>query len=258
MRYKISFEYNGLGFSGSQVQKNERTIQGELIKALCTLTRNKNTQVIMSGRTDSKVSALNQTAHFCTETEIKDKNKFLISLNSILPDEIRVFKLENIVASFHAQKSAKYRHYQYKINNSLFKKSVFDINVYHTRQKLNIERMRKALEYIKGEHDFSAFKSVSDNPSKICIIYYANIKRYGEYILIDIIGNRFLYNMVRAIVGTLFLIETKNLNPSYMEFVLNSKKRENAGANTDPVGLTLIKTGYDDPVSYINELNERQ
>ena len=219
------------------MQKNEITVQSELTYALCTLTKNINTKVILAGRTDAKVSAKNQAAHFDSSFEIKDKIKFLISLNALLPKSIRVFEIES-VASFHAQKSATYRHYQYKINNSPYKNSVFDLNVYHTRQKLNTERMNQAISFIKGEHDFSAFKSVSDNPSNV--------------------GNRFLYNMVRAIVGTLFLIESKDLTPFFMKDVLESKQRKNAGANIDAIGLTLIKTGYDNPLEYIKNLNERQ
>lgn len=247
----------GSKFFGSQIQKIEPTVQGELLKAICTLTRNKNTKIVMSGRTDRGVSAYWQVAHFDSEFIINDKNKFLISLNSILPDGIRVFDIENIVASFHAQKFATYRHYRYKINNSI-QGSVFDLNAYHTRLKLDIQKMNEALKYILGEHDFSAFRSVSDNPAKICNIYYAKCRKDAEYILIDIVGNRFLYNMVRAIVGTLFYIESKNLNPSYMKQVLDSKKRELAGANVEPCGLTLIKVGYDDFENYVNKLNERQ
>lgn len=244
----------GFGFLGSQIQKEEPTIQGELEKAISTLTKKK-TKVYMSGRTDANVSAKCQTAHF-DAVEIADENKFLIKLNSILPEKIRVFEIEPVVASFHAQKQATYRHYQYKINNSLFKKSVFDVNVIHTRLKLNVERMNEAINHLVGEFDFSSFKSISDNPSKICTIYYANVKKDMEYILIDIVGNRFLYNMVRAIAGTLILIESKNLNSNFMKEVLNSKERKMAGANLDAKGLTLIKTGYDDPILYVNNLRK--
>lgn len=256
IRYKISFEYLGADFSGSQFQKNASTVQGELLKAICTLTKNNSTKVIMAGRTDAKVSAKCQTAHFDSSFCIEDKNKFLISLNAILPDGIRVFEIIESVASFHAQKSATYRHYQYKINNSL-SGSVFDQNVFHTRMKLSHSRMQEAINHLVGEFDFSAFRSVSDNPQRVCKIYHANVKKETDYILIDIVGNRFLYNMVRAIVGTLILIESKNLNPDFMKKVLESKERKNAGANASPLGLTLIKTGYDDPVNYVNKLNER-
>lgn len=242
---------------GSQIQKQEPTVQGELTKAIRTLTKDKSTKIIMSGRTDRGVSAYCQTAHFDSCFELSDKNKFLISLNSILPDGVKVFEIENIVASFHAQKSATYRHYRYVINNSI-KGSVFDLNAYPTRMKLNVERMKVALNYIKGEHDFSAFRSKSDNPARICNIYYVNVRRDKDYILIDIIGNRFLYNMVRAIVGTLLLIESKNLESSYMNEVLNSKERKNAGGNLPSVGLTLVKVGYDDISEYLKKLNERQ
>ncbi len=256
-RYKISFEYLGSKFFGSQIQKNGITVQGELEKAICTLTKNKNAKIIMSGRTDRNVSALCQTAHFDIYGEIDNPNKFLTSLNALTGKYIRVFEIENVAISFHAQKSATYRHYRYKIDNSA-EKNVFCLNSFHTRQKLDIERINKALEYIKGKHDFSAFKSVSDNPSKICIIYYAKAKKQKsdntEYVLIDIVGNRFLYNMVRAIVGTIILMESKGFEPSFIRDVLESKTRKNAGANIDGIGLTLIKTGYDDPIEYVNNL----
>ena len=109
----------------------------------------------MAGRTDAKVSAENQSAHFDCEFEINDASKFLNSLNAILPDSIRVFQIES-VASFHAQKSATYRHYRYKINNSPYKKSVFDVNAFHTRQKFDIKRMNEALSFI-----LCSFHSVS-------------------------------------------------------------------------------------------------
>lgn len=257
MRYLISFEYLGSEFLGSQIQKQDPTVQGELTKAICTLTKNKNTKIVMSGRCDRGVSAYHHTAHFDSDFIISDKNKFLISLNAILPDSLKVFEIESIVASLHAQKSATYRHYRYKINNSL-SGSAFDLNAYPNRMKVNIERMQVSLNHILGEHDFSAFRSVSDNPARVCKIYFANVRRDMDYILIDIIGNRFLYNMVRAIVGTLLLIESKNLNSDYMKEVLESKERKMAGANVPACGLTLIKVGYDNPIDYVKKLNERQ
>ena len=245
----------GEAFYGSQIQKESPTVQGELIKAICTLTKNKDTKVTMSGRTDRHVSAKHQVAHF-DSNKIEDEKKFLISLNSILPDGIRVFEIESIVASFHAQKQATYRHYQYKINNSLFKASVFDKNVFHTRLKLNLDRMQEAINHLVGEHDFSSFKSVSDNPSKICNIYLAKITQDSEYILIDIIGNRFLYNMIRTIVGQLLLIERNNLNPSTMDEVLKSKDRTKAAQVAKAEGLTLMYVGYDNVETYINEFTK--
>jgi len=257
-RYLISFEYEGRNFFGSQSQPDKRTVQDELNKAICTLTK-ENTKIIMAGRLDRGVSAKCHTAHFDTLSKIDD-SRFLNSLNAILPPDISVFKIEIKDEAFHAQKSAKFRHYRYIIRNS-FIKPVFDKNVLFIRKPLNVELMNKALQNLLGEHDFSAFKSVSDNPSTICNIYFANIVEKpvenggGKYLEINIIGNRFLYNMVRAITGTLLMIEKDNMPASKMKEILKSKNRALAGHNVEPYGLMLIKTGYEDPVNYIKTIN---
>lgn len=265
LRYLISFEYEGRNFFGSQKQPDKRTVQEEIDKAICTLTK-ENTKIIMAGRLDRGVNARCHTAHFDTLYQINSKQdefKFLNSLNAILPPDISVFKIENKDKAFHAQKSATFRHYRYIIRNSLIK-PVFNKNVLFIRKPLNVELMDKAIKHLVGEHDFSAFKSVSDNPSTVCNIYFANVSKKkinnnveGNYIEIDIIGNRFLYNMVRAIVGTLLMIEQDNKNPSKMEEILNSKDRVQAGHNVEPFGLTLIKTGYENPDDYIKKIEKQ-
>ncbi len=184
-----------------------------------------------------------QVVHFETEKEI-EKYKFLYSLNSLLPKGISVLKIQKVNNRFHAQKDSAYKHYQYLIRNSGCE-NVFDVNCLHVRQKLDIERINEALSFIKGEHDFSAFKTSSENPAKVCNIYEARASKKGDLIKIDIVGDRFLYNMVRTIVGTLLLIEKDNLKPSAMKEILNSKDRTKAGSTADAVGLTLVKVGYD-------------
>ena len=105
--------------------------------------------------------------------------------------------------------------------------------------------MQKSLNYLLGEHDFSSFKSSGTlNPSKVCFIYDAKASRAGDKVTIDIIGNRFLYNMVRAIVGTLLEIEGHNLPAEHMKDVLEAKDRRKAGQNVIPYGLTLLKVEY--------------
>lgn len=257
-RCLISFEYEGRNFFGSQKQPDKRTVQEELNKAICTLIKNNNTKIIMAGRLDRGVSAKCHTAHFDTETLIEDEFKFLNSLNAILGDDIAAFEISKVDDDFHAQKSATFRHYRYIIKNS-FVKPVFNKNVLFVKKPLDFELMNKTISKIEGEHDFSAFKSNSDNPSTVCKIYFAKVTRRtlqgepGCYLDIDIVGNRFLYNMVRAIVGTLLMIEKDKLNPEIMEEIINSKNRALAGHNVEPYGLTLIKTGYKDPQEYINK-----
>ena len=111
-RYKLTIQYLGQNFKGSQKQLKERTVQDELEKALSTLTQQK-ISTIFSGRTDSGVNAKGQVVHFDYEGNVA-----LYNLNCVLPDDIRVIKLETVNKKFHAQMSAKARHYQYKINNS--------------------------------------------------------------------------------------------------------------------------------------------
>ncbi len=263
-RYLISFEYEGRNFFGSQKQPDKRTVQEEIDKAICTLTK-ENTKIIMAGRLDRGVNAKCHTAHFDVLYQINSKQdgfSFLNSLNAILPPDISVFKIERKDSAFHAQKSATFRHYRYIIRNS-FIKPVFNKNVLFIRKPLNIELMNEAIKHLVGEYDFSAFKSVSDNPSTICHIYFANVLKKplengtGDYIEINIIGNRFLYNMVRAIVGTLLMIEKDKDNPLKMKEILNSKDRTLAGHNVEPFGLTLIKTGYENPHDYIKKLEKQ-
>ncbi len=261
-RYIICFEFLGTNFFGSQKQPDKRTVQGEIEKALCTLTKDK-ISTIFSGRTDSKVSAKFQIAHFDLENKINDTEKFLYHINCILPDDIKIFDIKEVNPTFHCQKDAKYKHYRYTILNSHVA-SAFDFcYLFYPYKKLDIARLNKALSYLVGYHDFSAFKSKSDNPYNDCTIYYAKAQKitnkWQNFIFIDIVGNRFLYNMVRTIVGQLLFIERNCLNPNLMETILKSKDRTKTANVIDAKGLTLEYVGYDNVNDYIkNNLIKRK
>ena len=254
-RWSFQVQYIGKNYSGSQIQFEDGrqiespTIQGELEKALSTLIGGKSTnisrpvKVIFSGRTDKGVNALGQVAHFDTDETIV-ASKFLYQLNEILPKDISVSNLKIVENSFHAQKSAKKRYYRFEFINRRIK-NAFDGDLMRIKYPLNMERMQRSLDYLVGEHDFSSFKSSGTlNPSKICTIYEAKVSRVGDKVFIDIAGNRFLYNMVRTIVGTLLEIEGHNLEAEHMKYVLESKDRTKAGATVSPYGLTLMKVMY--------------
>lgn len=254
MRYALILEYIGTAYSGSQKQKGAKTIQETLENSIRTLTK-ENTKTVFSGRTDKGVHARGQVVHFDSNKNLleasntvagKEDNgvkRFLYSLNSLLPDDISVKEIKQVEQTFHAQRSAKYRHYRYVIKNTP-QKSVWKIGTLHIRGDLNVQRMNECLKLIEGEHDFSAFKSSSENPAKICIIYSAKAWRVNDDIIIDIIGNRFLYNMVRTIVGTLLEIEKNKSTPSDFKKILESKDRTKAGPSISPEGLTLMKVSY--------------
>lgn len=263
MRYALEVQYRGKNYAGSQIQfegksedgfrieREEPTIQGELEKALRTLIKSDSDvadkirpiKTIFSGRTDKGVNSLGQVVHFDTDKDIV-ASKFIYQMNEILPDDISVSNLRIVPNTFHAQKSAKSRYYRYELVNRRYKQA-FDGDILRVKYELDVERMQIALNYLKGEHDFSSFKSSGTlNPSRVCFITRAEIEKQGDRIYIHLEGNRFLYNMVRTIVGTLLEMEGHKLPPEHMKEVLEAKDRRKAGRTVSPYGLTLMRVDY--------------
>ena len=256
-RYAFEIQYIGKNYAGSQIQFengkeiDEATVQGELEKAIRTLIiggdpekrKKRPIKTVFSGRTDRGVNSKGQVVHFDTDRTIV-ASKFIYAMNEILPPDISISNLKEVENTFHAQKSAKKRFYRFEFINRRYK-NAFDGDLELVKFPIDLIRMQKALDYLKGEHDFSAFKSSGTlNPSKICFIYKAEVEKQGDKVIIDIEGNRFLYNMVRTIIGTLLEIEGHNLEPEHMLMVLNSKDRTKAGRTVKPYGLTLMKVEY--------------
>ena len=260
MRYSLQVQYIGKNYAGSQTQfENGKeiempTIQGELERALCTLiiggkaeNNNRRIKTVFSGRTDKGVNSIGQVVHFDTDKPIV-ASKFIYHLNEILPPDISVSDLKEVDNRFHAQKSAIKRFYRYEFIHRKYK-NAFDGDLLRVKFDIDLTRMQKALNYLLGEHDFSSFKSSGTlNPSKVCFIEKAEIQKIGDKVQIDIVGNRFLYNMVRTIVGTLLEIEGHNLPVEHMLEVLEAKDRRRAGATVSPFGLTLMRVEYPEQV----------
>ena len=242
-RYAITVEYVGKNYSGSQNQPNGIvTIQSELETALSTL-KNKKIKTVFSGRTDKGVNSKGQIVHFEIEKTLV-ASKFIYSMNEILPNDISILDLKEVSTEFHAQKSAKRRTYQYIFLNKDVR-SAFDGDLMLVKYELDVSRMQTALEHLLGEHDFSCFESSgASTPNKTCFIYKVECQKLDDTIVIDIVGNRFLYNMVRAIVGTLLMIEKNDLAPEVMKDIMEAKDRSKAGKTVNPHGLTLMKVEY--------------
>ncbi len=274
-RFVLVVEYIGTNYAGSQKQgiielkvNNEKitsgpkdpnkktkaplkTIQGELEKALSTLTKQK-IKTIFSGRTDAGVHAKEQYVHFDTDFNCLTKS-FINSLNGILSEDISVKRIEKKDKSFHAQKSAKYRWYRYTIINRN-QRSAWDKEGLLVRENLNVKRMNETLGHLLGEHDFTSFKKVkTQNPAKICNVYKAFCTKDNDFIYVDLIANRFLYNMVRSIVGTLLMIEKNSLPPVTIKKILESKDRSKTGPTISPKGLTLMKVIYNENMETAHE-----
>lgn len=241
-RYAAVIEYVGTDFDGSQIQPGRRTVQGELENALRVLIKD-DIKVYFSGRTDRGVHSRGQVVHFDVNQKLNEY-VFTNSLNALLPPDMSVSALSLVDNLFHAQRCAKFKFYRYRINNSK-QRSVWMDNALLIRDELDVEAMNLALSYIKGKHDFSSFKkSNTQNPAKECVVYSAECKKVGCIINVDIVADRFLYNMMRIIVGTLIEIG-RGVKPAvWMKELLDQKDRTKAAHTVSAEGLTLMYVGY--------------
>lgn len=239
--YKITIQYNGTNYAGWQIQKNKITVQQKITEALEILCKEK-INLIGAGRTDSGVHALGQVANFKTNLNL-DLYKFKYSLNSILPEDISIIKINEVHENFHSRYDAKSRTYLYLISNH---KSPF-LNSYSLflNDNIDIEKLNSLSNILIGEYDFSTLsKTYKTKVNKICNIFSANWKfKKGIYIF-NIEGNRFLHGMVRIIVGTLLSLLNKTNGKELLKEILIEQKKDFVGKSVSPRGLFLYKIKY--------------
>lgn len=245
MRYFVELSYNGTDYHGWQVQPNAITVQSVLDKALSILLK-KPTTTMGAGRTDTGVHAAQMVAHFDTESSI-DTEDLTYKLNSFLPKTIAVHNIKQVHANAHARFDATQRTYRYKISTF---KDVFNVdNVYHYTNKLDVDLMNKASTILLEYSDFKCFSRVhSDVKTHICAISEAFWVKNEHELIFQISADRFLRNMVRAIVGT--LLDVGNHKTSLEDFhnIIQSKDRSKAGASAPAKGLYLTKIVYPDSI----------
>jgi tRNA pseudouridine38-40 synthase len=243
-KLKILIEYEGTRYSGWQLQPNQVSIQGVLESKLHKITKKK-TRVIGSGRTDSGVHAEGQVAHFQTSSTMKP-GEILKALNSLLPPDIVVKKVEEAKPDFHAQISATRKTYRYSILNRDYPSALQGrLAHYIAIPTLNVTAMRKAARYLVGRKDFKSFQG-SGCTAKTTMreIYRLSIVKKDDFIRITVDGSGFLKYMVRNIVGTLIEIGWGKWPPERMQTVLKSKNRLLAGPTAPARGLCLVKVVY--------------
>ena len=243
MRFLIKFSYDGTNYSGFQKQRGLETIEGKLEEALTKVNNNIKTTITATGRTDKGVHALTQYGHADIDVNITEK-KLKRALNSNLPDDIHVIETKEVESDFHARYNVKEKTYKYIINtgeyNPLERNYVFQYNY-----KLDVDKMKKAIEYFLGEHDFRAF--VTDNKEKencIRTITKANIKEDKDKIVITFTGNGFLRYQVRNMVGILIKIGENKLSPEDVDKIIKSKDRTKSGKTAPSEGLYLVDIKY--------------
>jgi len=242
--FKITIEYDGTAYHGWQRQVDDPTIQGEIEKALMTMTGNPVT-LTGSGRTDAGVHAFGQVANFKCRTGL-DHSVFLKGLNSLLPKDIVITKCAQVSLEFHARYDVKSKSYHYRILNRNLPAAIFRQYAWHIPKKLNLEAMAGSLRYIIGTHDFKAFEGTgSPRTSTIRSVMHADLKKMDDgYLIFKIQGNGFLRFMVRNIVGTLVDVGRGKITPHNFNNILLSKDRNLAGVTAPAHGLFLMHVNY--------------
>ena len=239
-RICLTVAYDGTAYCGWQVQKNGRTIEEELNRAVTALT-GEETQVIGASRTDAGVHGLGNIAVFDTHFRIPVE-KFPYALNQRLPEDIRVRDAREVEPSFHPRRCKSKKTYEYHILNAAFPDPVRRLYSYFTYTPLDVMRMREAAAYLVGEHDFASFCSAGSHAdTTVRTIYDLSVARSGEEIVIRVTGSGFLYNMVRIIAGTLMEIGKGRMEPEKMQEIMQAKDRAAAGPTAPACGLILME-----------------
>ncbi len=245
-RYFIRLAYNGLTFGGWQVQPNTITVQQLINDGLSAVTGIK-INVTGCGRTDAGVSAGSFFAHFDHDEAFSSDalNQLAFRLNRFLPQEIVVFEIKPVVAGAHARYSALWREYEYLI---VRQKDPFNIHhAYYLHTELNIEKMNGCANLLIGKHDFQCFSKVNTQVNNyFCDIQLAHWAEKEHQLKFTIRADRFLRNMVRAIVGTLLNVGRGKISTEEFQQIMDSHNRGEAGYSVPAKGLILTGIGYPD------------
>lgn len=244
MRFILYIEYDGTRYSGWQIQKNVKTIQGKILEAAEKVFGKTKIELKGSGRTDSGVHALCQVAHLDVKTVLAPEI-IRMKLNDELPHDINILEVEKVSQNFHARHDAKLRSYIYQISTrrTAFGKSY----VWWIKDKLDYNKMKQASKLFIGMHNFISFcdKDDEEKSTKV-VIEDIQLKKEDDLILIRIIASHFLWKMVRRIVGVLVEIGRGKLTEDDLIKFLITESKEPAKLTAPPSGLFLEKVTYDD------------
>ena len=241
MRYFITFSYRGTDFHGSQTQPNGNTVQAEMEAAFATILREP-VALTFAGRTDAGVHAEKMVAHFDVAESLP--SNFGGRLNNLLPDAIAVSDIQRVTDEAHARFDATARTYRYRITT---RKDPF-IYINHTRVAagLDFEAMNKAAQLLLGQQDFAAFcRTHTDVKTTVCNVREAQwVQENGTEACFVITADRFLRNLVRAVVGTLFEVGRGKMTEAQFAEVIASHDRCRAGHSAPAEGLSLVEIIY--------------
>ena len=242
MRYFIELAYKGTNYHGWQYQPEANSVQETLNKALSVLLKTA-IDVVGAGRTDTGVHAKQMYAHFDFEKEI-NTNQLVHKLNSFLPKDIVVYSIIKVSNEAHARFDATQRTYEYHIHTF---KDVFENEGSWLHQlPIDIDKMNEACQILFKHNDFECFsKTNTDVRTFNCVVFEANWKQIGSKVVFTIAADRFLRNMVRAIVGTMINIGLNKISLTDFEKIIESKNRSQAGFSAPAHGLYLTQIAYE-------------
>ena len=233
--FKLTIAYDGTAYAGWQIQPNQPTVQGTLEQAWQEIT-GESVSVSASGRTDAGVHALGQVVGVSTATTLSH-SQLQRALNALLPDDISVLSVESAALDFHATRDAQRKRYRYQIDNAEYADVFLRRFAWHVPQQLDPDVMHTAGQALVGQHDFTSFASAgsprTSNVREITQLEVGLVTGKGRLIRVEVEGDGFLYNMVRAIVGS--LVDVGRRLP---------QDRSCAGRTAPPHGLALLRVDY--------------
>jgi tRNA pseudouridine38-40 synthase len=241
MRYFFRVEYDGTRYSGWQRQNNAPTIQEALERAFCTVLR-ASCRIVGAGRTDAGVHARSQGAHIETERSI-DPSAVELSVNALLPVDIAVYRLQAVEESFHARYSVVSRRYRYFLCSR--KRPLLFKRVWMVFYPIDWNKVESSAQLLCGNHDFNTFCAAGSGVRHArCTVTHASLTTENDLKVFTIEANRFVYTMVRSIMGTLIDIGRGHITDS-MTDLLAAKDHRRAGITAPACGLVLDKVFYE-------------
>lgn len=242
---KLVITYDGTEFHGWQRQPNLRTVQQVLEDAIAQLT-GVLPKCNATSRTDAGVHAFGQVVNFFTSSTHSPR-VFVKGLNATMPHDLRVRNAWEMPESFHATLDAKRKLYRYTIDNGPISNPFCRRYAWHVYHSLDAEAMNRAGQSLIGRHDFRSFETNWPNRvSSVRTLFRLNTTRDGTNVTMEVEADGFLYNMVRAITGTLVLVGTGQRPESFVADALKAQSRSEAGMTAPPQGLSLIQVWYED------------
>jgi tRNA pseudouridine38-40 synthase len=241
---KLTVRYDGTDFFGWQTQPGKRTVQETLEQAIASITQEERVRVNCSGRTDSGVHAVGQVVNVFTASKLGSET-LLKAINAKLPEDVCVRELVEAPQSFDANKDAVRKMYRYVIQDGRIQDPFMRKYAWFVRQNLDVEAMKRASRCLVGRQDFRCFETEWPNRlTSVRTITHLAVNRFGEFLWVDVEADGFLYNMVRAIAGSLVQVGRGFWPETQIADVLHAMDRRLAGPTAPPEGLFLMRVTY--------------